>query len=631
MSEQALLHCLPLLAAALGRRHGLSIALDGVDALAEWPAGDDVLHLPPLPVEGDAAALRLLRGHIDMEAARIRYSDRQTLIRARLRPIVREICRLLEIWRTCRCLAGKYPGCGRNIRELMRHFGAEVRKAAWDADEPGRLLLPYLQAVLWSGDVPEWEELRRELRAALSLAFGDLPDRLEAVLCRFRQEGGHSLQSVQTARQVTRLLREALTLPPEAGNRAQEAEDVEGVEGAEDGEGVENAEDVEDAQDAESPEAGQSGQDGGQGASAPDGAPSPPAADSPDDEAAGSRETGSGDNAPPPAASDPPRRPDGTEAMSMVALWETLGLLDDAMPLLPDWLSGELQALTPRTLDEGILMAREVERKVSPLSGAARLAALQASAALRARLLGLLQAGVLRRTLPARRGRLDSRSLWRLGAGDTRIFCRHEMRRERDTVVHILLDASSSMREGDRMTLACQACFALMYALQGLSEVQTAITIFPGGKMDEGSERQGGPSHAAGTCLPWEIAEDLTVAPLVRPGQRLHTGFTCVPDGGTLLGGALWWALAQLQPLSRRRKLLIVLSDGEAQDEASCRQAIRLAPAQGVEVLGIGLQSAAIGELLPHHSVIIQEMRELPDALFRLLQDALLRAQQRSS
>ncbi|WP_300707585.1 hypothetical protein [uncultured Desulfovibrio sp.] len=597
MPEQALLHCLPLLATALGRRHGLTVSLDGADPAAIWPGGDDTLHLPPLPVEADAAGLRLLRGHIDMEAARIRYSDRQELVRARMDPATCEICRILETWRTSSRLAGRYPGCGRNIRELVRNFGEDMRRRGMVGDDPARCLLPYIEILIWSADVPDLREVCREMRADLVRVAADLPDRLEAVVMRFRQEGAHSRHAVQTARELARLLHDVLPdLAADEVSRARDGGEAEEDAGGQAGQG-------EDAETCPDNGAACAADEASSGESATEGAA--PASEKAEKNLA--------------------------EALSLTeafSLEDALDLGDAAGDSLSGWLQERLWALPPCQAEEAVIMAREAARPVYPLDGAARLAALQASAALRARLRGLLQAHVLRRTLPARRGRLDSRSLWRLGTGDTRIFCRHDTRRELDTAVHILLDASTSMEEGDKMMLACQACFALMYALQGLSGITTAITVFPGGD-DVVPAWEAFPLPAAGARWSQPLSVGMTVAPVVRFGQRLHTGFTCMPDGGTPLGAALWWALAQLQPLSQRRKLLIVLSDGEAQDEASCRQAIRLAPAQGVEILGIGLQSAAIGDLLPHHSVIIQEMRELPDALFRLLQDALLRAHQR--
>ena len=100
------------------------------------------------------------------------------------------------------------------------------------------------------------------------------------------------------------------------------------------------------------------------------------------------------------------------------------------------------------------------------------------TAALRARLQGLVQASKQKRSTPASVGhRLDSRVLTRLRVGDTRVFNRKEEKRAVNTAVCMLLDSSGSMGNSslqDKMGIASRACFVASEALYSIPGVRTA-------------------------------------------------------------------------------------------------------------------------------------------------------------
>ena len=75
MPIRHVMRSLPLLAAVLGDAYGVEVVIGGDLAHTDGKT----IHLPALPLEGDATALALARGLLDHEAAHIRETDFQAL------------------------------------------------------------------------------------------------------------------------------------------------------------------------------------------------------------------------------------------------------------------------------------------------------------------------------------------------------------------------------------------------------------------------------------------------------------------------------------------------------------------------------------------------------------------------
>lgn len=229
--------------------------------------------------------------------------------------------------------------------------------------------------------------------------------------------------------------------------------------------------------------------------------------------------------------------------------------------------------------------------------------------ALRTRLTALLQAQVLVRNHTGHAGRVDMRRLARIAVNDARVFARRGIRQGIHTAVHILLDASTSMQEGNKITLACHACYAVADALQHIPGVGVAVTSFPNGLCPRDGQAS---AHWA------------TVAPILAHKQNIHPRFKIRCNGGTPMAEAVWWVLQQLCPLEEKRKLLLVISDGEPDNVDEAKNAIQACHAQGMEVYGIGIQTTAMRRLLPEQQTrIIYDLNELTPALFDLLRTTL--------
>lgn len=241
-----------------------------------------------------------------------------------------------------------------------------------------------------------------------------------------------------------------------------------------------------------------------------------------------------------------------------------------------------------------------------PLSSDQQERSARACRALRTRLQGLLQAQSLERCLSGRQGKLNPIRLYRLTAGNPRVFLRRGYRQSLDTAVHILLDVSGSMIH--RLGLATASCHALALALEGVPGVNVGVSAFPARAKNPGM---------VGVC------------PLVRHGQRVHPIFSVNSGGGTPLAECLWWVMQRMLPLEEARKLILVITDGEPDTRPPVLKAIRQAGSIGMEVYGVGIDAPNVGTLFPRW-LNVTNMEELAPALFHTLQKALLRPERKS-
>ena len=227
---------------------------------------------------------------------------------------------------------------------------------------------------------------------------------------------------------------------------------------------------------------------------------------------------------------------------------------------------------------------------------------------LRTRLQGLLQSSVSKRHRNGYYGRSNPQRLYKAAVEEPRIFSARSLSPGLNTAIHILLDTSGSMTE-HRLRTATQACFALVTALQGIKGIGLAVTAFPAE-----------PLRIPGT----KQAKIQTVFPLLRHKEKVHDRFVSCACGGTPMGSAMWWVLQQMVPLPEKRKLILVITDGEPDDREPVKLAAQQAAAMGVEIYGVGICTPSVQQLFPDTSQVISTVEELPQAVFGLLQNALL-------
>ena len=236
---------------------------------------------------------------------------------------------------------------------------------------------------------------------------------------------------------------------------------------------------------------------------------------------------------------------------------------------------------------------------------------LNESGKIRASLQGLVQSSRYDRPVNKRSGnRIDGRKLSRLVQGDSRIFERRHLHRVPNTAIHLLVDSSGSMngvydpnKPSHRLiNLAMESAVALALALEGISGVNPAVTRFPFGDTEN-------------------------VVPLLKHGQKVRPNaavFSLTTDGGTPLDAALWYAAASVLATREERKVIMVLTDGQPDDECSAKTIIHRCEATGIELVGIGICYDT--SHLFDRSILISNVSELRAELFKISRDLLLAA-----
>ena len=321
----------------------------------------------------------------------------------------------------------------------------------------------------------------------------------------------------------------------------------------------------------------------------------------------------------------------GSETKSSVANEETLSTCCDSTPLndeseneqgtapvLKSMLTkpaGELPAGLGKQL-EGILTAAKAACGEGALLRVAQVCPREAdelwpsildeirttTTALKRRLQSLLQAATLKPVRLGHRGRLDNGALHKLSINDPKLFRRSAIRIGLDSAVHLLIDVSGSM--AGQMKFVSATAYCLSEALAKVPGLSLGATAFPGGPIGRGKS--------------WE-----TVSPILRHGQALHRKFQLTAEGSTPMGEAVWWALQEMAPLKQKRKIILILTDGEPDYIDNTKTAIGEALRLGYEIYGLGLDSNDIKRLLPGRSAVIKQLADLPQAMFGLLGAAI--------
>lgn len=544
LREKDILGCLPLLASVLGNTYGVHVRIGGSDACTNG----NMIQLPSLPVDCGEELLLLVRGFIDHESAHIRYTDFKAFKEAALDAVTKNLFNAIEDWRVENRLAAVFPGCRHNFHELIRRFFVEdaTRERAGEISF-ALSVLNYVLLTVRSWDVPEVSQPLREEITSLDTHFPGMRQSLDLILAQIRQGCPDTSSAIHYARQLAHCLKSWKSPSQEEQNQ-------------ESGTQTENTSASEKGSEASTPEASTHG-------------------------------TSSAENSCSPAGKT------GQDILSGIPS------IVDTLPVdMGNWLRKQLEAHAVGESGRKVEMAVEGSCEVHLLPDQDREKAVRMATALKARMLGLLQAHTLRHAISGRQGKLETGKLYRLSTGSPRVFQKRASVHKLDTAVHILLDSSGSMH-GESIKLAVQACYAVGKALEHLSGISLGITSFP-------AYRDG----------------KIGVFPLVRHGQKMTDRMQMQAHGGTPLAEALWWVMRQMLILRETRKIVLILTDGVPDDVPQCLQALEALRKTGVEVYGIGMKFDCISSLLPDTSSrVISRFEELSPALFEVLQHALLR------
>lgn len=544
LREKDILGCLPLLASVLGNTYGVHVRIGGSDACTDG----NMIQLPSLPVDCGKELLLLVRGFIDHESAHIRYTDFKAFKEAALDAVTKNLFNAIEDWRVENRLAAVFPGCRHNFHELIRRFFVEDATKERAGERSLALsVLNYVLLTVRSWDVPEVSQPLGEETTSMDTHFPGMRQPLDLILAQIRQECPDTSSAIHYARQLAHCLKSWKSSSQEEQNQ-------------ESGTRTENTSASEKGRETSTSDASAHG-------------------------------TSSVGNSCSPAGET------GQDILSGIQS------IVDTLPVdMGNWLGKQLEVHAAGESGRKVEMAVEGSCEVHLLPDQDREKAVRMATALKARMLGLLQAHTLRHAISGRQGKLETGKLYRLSTGSPRVFQKRASVHKLDTAVHILLDSSGSMH-GESIKLAVQACYAVGKALEHLSGISLGITSFP-------AYRDG----------------KIGVFPLVRHGQKMTDRMQMQAHGGTPLAEALWWVMRQMLILRETRKVVLILTDGVPDDVPQCLQALEALRKTGVEVYGIGMKFDCISSLLPDTSSrVISRFEELSPALFEVLQHALLR------
>jgi cobalamin biosynthesis protein CobT len=573
IDTRAVMRSLPLVASVLGRKYGVQVEMGGMDAYTDGKT----IHLPALPSEVPDTLLAMARGYLDHEAAHVRETDFSALELARLTPLEMHVWNTLEDWRVEHKLAAIFPGCRQNFDWLIGHiFGSKDRD---EPAAPAMNILNWLLLEVRSWDVQVLSRQRDSLARQVDRDFPGIRAKIDDVLKLVRTKCDSTLAAIDFAREIVRVLDQYANhigqpeASDQAGPEAQNAPSGPCESGEAKSEEVRSYD--------ENPS-----KNGGKSSHQTD------------------MESGSVQSYSPPAehSHSPEGATDqGADDQARDELHRLLDAGEEELPQnLGNILASALNDTSQASSYSGISVAVQTSKHAAPLSADDVLESRQASMALRTRLSGLLQTIILSRASSGRRGRLDTGHLHRLAVSDPRVFRTKSERVGIDTAVHILLDCSGSMVR--RIHLACQACYAVASALEA-SRINVAVTAFPGAQLPNGSYT--------------------TVSPIIRHGQKVHTTLDLGPAGGTPMGESLWWVMQDMLSLTEKRKLILIITDGDP-DSADCAtQAIKQGMLAGFEIYGLGITSPSIMSLLPGRSVVVNAVADLAPAMFALLQHGI--------
>ncbi len=566
---------LALIAKVLGRKYDITVTIAGQIACT---SGKEIT----IPVVSGDHAEALAHGYIDHEAAHVRYTDFSVQLTDNF---AGDLLNILEDVRIEQAIGWEYPGCIANLRELTRILVEQHGAFRPDPSHPSQSILAWIMALTRIA-VLNHDSMRQTRDNTEPLVRQILGEHFNQAVQLLDRTG-----TLRSTRETAALRDELMKLfrnaaqPKQTNGQSQTSQSASGSNGNT-GQGDQDGQSQQ--KNATNTNGGQQTKDDGKQQT-----PSQPSVKSDNGTSSGQQTMGQS------SASLETARQAISEALS----GKSIGSYGNVGEKLAELLC---QNATESSFNGSGAAAPRLPT-AQPLrnaSGYDDISALRVhTAALRARLQGLVQASKQKRSAPASVGhRLDSRVLTRLRVGDTRVFNRKEEKRAVNTAVCMLLDSSGSMGNStllNKMGIASRACFVASEALYSIPGVRTAIATFKG--------------------------FDNRVFPMVDFGEKPdHSRFNITGSGGTRLGHALWWAWGELCLRRETRKICIAFSDGDTGDGPVTQAAIKRMRDSGIEVIGIGIQDTSIKRYLPDNHRIIENLDQFTPALLELLREKLV-------
>ena len=239
-------------------------------------------------------------------------------------------------------------------------------------------------------------------------------------------------------------------------------------------------------------------------------------------------------------------------------------------------------------------------------------------------------------------GRLDNKRLVGAYNGQTNVYKEREPVAEMDTAVTLLVDCSGSM-DGRPLALAQEVSIALAEAVDRTMVVYEILGFTNNVNLDRESYNASRPcgddrlnNYARVGVLTGYVFKSFDES--LRLAKASIGAMTSVATAANVDGESVLWALNRLHKRKEKRKVLLVLSDGypassdwlanstqarPMSDDQHLRYAVNRAKEEGVDCIGIGIQSSAVSRFYPDY-VVVNSLADLEKEALGKLAKALL-------
>lgn len=210
-------------------------------------------------------------------------------------------------------------------------------------------------------------------------------------------------------------------------------------------------------------------------------------------------------------------------------------------------------------------------------------------------------------------GKINKRALATIPSGNERVFRKKEQKDVLDTAVTLLVDSSGSMG-GSKYSNAVAATTALADVLNNL-HIPVSILGFTADY--DGRQK----------CIMYEHA--LHGRPVSIEALRDSMCDRHVDLNGNADGEALMYAYEQLRHQKQKRKILIVLSDGQPADGTNPRVMLKtvtqdIEKSGRVELYGIGIEDSSVNYFYSN-SKVIRDAAQIEETLLSLLKQSIIK------
>lgn len=239
------------------------------------------------------------------------------------------------------------------------------------------------------------------------------------------------------------------------------------------------------------------------------------------------------------------------------------------------------------------------------------------------------------RTPGHKSGKLHAPSLFRVSQGDPRVFSQRQEHISKDTAVTLLCDNSGSM-SGQKMRLCMLSAYALLTTLDRVNITHEVIGFTTGDYSAVPRSIQDAMwEEARGSGVDYDRIEPIimpiykdfkervtaTVKKRIAYAMNAQKGLV-----GNIDGESLEYAAERLVKRTEKRKVMLVLSDGQPagsrRSGPHLSRVVKDLTKVGIECIGIGIMDNSVRRYYPN-SVVITRAEELPGEVMTALKKIL--------